>query len=105
MYFTAEDRGEMSAMAWNWPSEDVDVVVVTDGSRILGLGDLGCHGMVCRCCVCTGGYVRWCEHIGVNTLGVMYLRVITFECKCSCVCVRVCTCVYVCALVDVFIFV
>jgi len=45
MYFTAEDRGEMSAMAWNWPSPDVDVVVVTDGSRILGLGDLGCHGM------------------------------------------------------------
>jgi len=45
MYFSAEDRGEMAAMCANWPAEEVDAIVVTDGSRILGLGDLGVSGM------------------------------------------------------------
>lgn len=45
MYFCSEDYHSMQSMVYNWPHRDVDVVVVTDGSRILGLGDLGCHGM------------------------------------------------------------
>ncbi|KAG0179327.1 Malic enzyme [Apophysomyces sp. BC1021] len=45
MYFSAQDRGNMSAMVYNWPHDDVDVIVVTDGSRVLGLGDLGANGM------------------------------------------------------------
>jgi malate dehydrogenase (oxaloacetate-decarboxylating)(NADP+) len=45
MYFTEEDRGHMAAMVYNWPHRDVHVIVVTDGSRILGLGDLGANGM------------------------------------------------------------
>ena len=45
MYFSREDRGLFSSMVWNWPHDDVHVLCVTDGSRILGLGDLGAHGM------------------------------------------------------------
>eukprot|EP00730_Choanoeca_flexa_P016714 TRINITY_DN7959_c0_g1_i2.p1 TRINITY_DN7959_c0_g1~~TRINITY_DN7959_c0_g1_i2.p1 ORF type:complete len:629 (+),score=143.00 TRINITY_DN7959_c0_g1_i2:154-2040(+) len=45
MYFTARDKGDMHAIIQNWPRPEVDVVVVTDGSRILGLGDLGVQGM------------------------------------------------------------
>nr|XP_043622092.1 NAD-dependent malic enzyme 62 kDa isoform, mitochondrial-like [Erigeron canadensis] len=45
MYFSAADRGEMMAMVYNWPADQVDMIVVTDGSRIMGLGDLGVQGI------------------------------------------------------------
>jgi len=45
MFFTRKDAGHMGSMVWNWPAKEVDAVVVTDGSRILGLGDLGCNGI------------------------------------------------------------
>ncbi|KAL8139191.1 hypothetical protein V2J09_005192 [Rumex salicifolius] len=45
MYFSAKDKGEMMSMIYNWPAHQVDMVVVTDGSRILGLGDLGVQGI------------------------------------------------------------
>lgn len=45
MYFSSEDRGEMMSMVYNWPSDQVDMIVVSDGSRILGLGDLGVQGI------------------------------------------------------------
>ncbi|KAG2382539.1 hypothetical protein C9374_005119 [Naegleria lovaniensis] len=44
MFFSAEDRGEMKAMVYNYPVDEIDVIVVTDGGRILGLGDLGANG-------------------------------------------------------------
>jgi len=45
MYFSSNDHGQMASMCYNWPGSDVQVIVVTDGSRILGLGDLGANGM------------------------------------------------------------
>ncbi|KAK4476566.1 hypothetical protein RD792_015723 [Penstemon davidsonii] len=45
MYFSAKDKGEMMSMIYNWPGHQVDMIVLTDGSRILGLGDLGVQGM------------------------------------------------------------
>ncbi|KAJ7951108.1 Malic enzyme [Quillaja saponaria] len=45
MYFSAKDKGEMMSMIYNWPGQQVDMVVLTDGSRILGLGDLGVQGI------------------------------------------------------------
>ena len=61
MYFCKYDMGEMASMIYNWDSDQVsirilisaspysysqvDAVVVTDGSRVLGLGDLGIGGL------------------------------------------------------------
>ena len=34
-------RGHFRKVLDNWPSHNVQIIVVSDGSRILGLGDLG----------------------------------------------------------------
>ncbi|KAL8965979.1 MAG: hypothetical protein Q9183_003587 [Haloplaca sp. 2 TL-2023] len=44
MYLSYADKGHVASVLHNWP-QHVEITVVTDGSRILGLGDLGINGM------------------------------------------------------------
>jgi malate dehydrogenase (oxaloacetate-decarboxylating)(NADP+) len=44
LFVSANDRGRIAAVLRNWPYP-AKLIVVTDGERILGLGDLGANGM------------------------------------------------------------